>query len=301
MKKLVMYMGGGLRDVIGRIDDHIGAVREIRIRADKPLIVLTDNGEFFIGETGMRTSAEKAFIPSARDIALTAEILGGYSLYAFDEEVKNGFITIEGGHRIGICGKAIVENGELKTIRNIGSLNFRIAREVKGCADSVMKYIRRKEGIYNTLIVSPPGGGKTTLLRDIVRCVSNEGLTVGVCDERSEIGASFRGVAMNDIGIRTDIMDNCPKVKGIMLLLRSMAPRVIAVDEIGSQEDVDAIKTAVISGTNLLCTAHGSEMSNVIKYEGIFDRFILLYGAARAGKIKKICDGSFREMVISGD
>ena len=305
-KDIAIYLGGQLRNVISNTsDDVFNKVREIRIRADRPLIIKTDKSDFFIDMNGRITGRDNAFIPSVKDISLTAEILGGYSLYAFDEELKNGFITIEGGHRVGICGRAVVDNGAIKTLRNISSLNFRIARQIKGCADEVLKYITDEGRVFNTLIISPPGGGKTTVLRDVIRSVSDgfegfKGMTVGVCDERSEIAASFRGRAKNDVGIRTDVVDSVSKSKGMMLLLRSMSPEIIAADEIGTEEDMLAIKTAVLSGVRLICTSHGEDIKDAERYGGIFDRYILLYGPEKAGKIKAVFDGCFKEMTVNG-
>ncbi len=285
-KNILMYLGGDIRNAVSRVDmAALKDLMEIRIREGMPIILVTDKGEVMTD-----------YRPTAKDISLTAEIMGGYSLYAFDEEMKNGFLTIEGGHRVGICGKTVIENGRIKTIRNITSLNIRIAREVKGCGDKAVDFIFDEAGVHNTLIISPPGGGKTTILRDVIRQVSNRGVTVGVCDERSEIGASFRGRVMNDLGIRCDVLDCCPKAEGIEMLLRSMSPRVIAVDEIGSERDFEAIKAAVNSGVKLFCTAHGKSIADVKKYEGIFERYILLFGADEAGKIKAVYDGEFREM-----
>ena len=301
-KDFLMYMGGQLRKVMSEAEDSVFKdIREIRIRADKPLIIRSGGREYFLDINGKVTDEANAFKPSAKDLCLTAEILGGYSLYAFDEELKNGFITIEGGHRVGICGKAVIDNGSIKTLRNITSLNLRIAAEVKGCAYEVMGHIVENSSVFNTLIVSPPGGGKTTFLRDIIRTISNgygglKGKTVGVCDERSEIGASFGGRVRNDVGIRTDVIDCCPKDKGILMLLRSMAPDVIAVDEIGTDEDIEAIKKAIVSGVKLICTAHGERIEDVYGYKGIFERYIMLCGADKVGKIKAIYDRDFKEM-----
>lgn len=305
-KDICMYMGGQIRNVIMLApEDIFEGVREIRLRADKPMIIRNEKTDVFLDVNGRKSDRNNAFIPSAKDIALTAEILGGYSLYAFDDEIRNGFITIEGGHRVGICGRAVTDKGDIKTLRNISSLNFRIARQIKGCADEVLKYITCKGRFLNTLIISPPGGGKTTVLRDVIRRVSDgfedfKGLTVGVCDERSEIAASFRGRTVNDIGIRTDVIDSCPKSKGIMLLLRSMSPEIIAADEIGTQDDMLAIKTAVISGVRLICTAHGEDIRDAERYRGIFDRYVLLCGPDNAGKIKAVYDGGFKELTMNG-
>jgi len=302
----IMYMGGRIRTVLENADKEMFEdVREIRLRADKPLILKKENRDIFLNASGVATNIYSAFKPSAKDIMLTTEILGGYYKSAFDEEMKHGFITIEGGHRVGICGKAVLDKGDIKTIRNVSSLNLRIARQVKGCAREALRYISARENIYNTLIISPPGGGKTTILRDIIRSLSDgfegfEGKNIGVCDERSEIGASFRGRVKNDIGIRTDIIDGCPKSKGMMMLLRSMAPEIIAADEIGTDEDIEAIKKAIVSGVKLICTAHAEGIEDAVRFKNIFERFIVLYGPDKAGKIKAIYDSDFKEIYING-
>ena len=162
------------------------------------------------------------------------EYISSYSMYAYIEQLKQGFLTIRGGHRVGICGTVVMDHDKVKTIRHISGLNIRIAHEVKGCADTLYSLCTRMGKLIPTLIISPPGCGKTTLLRDMIRKISDEGQTVGVVDERSEIGACYQGVAQNDLGIQTDIMDACEKGQGMNMLIRSMAPDVIAVDEIGS-------------------------------------------------------------------
>lgn len=187
--------------------------------------------------------------------------MSDYSLYAFNEELKNGFITLPGGHRVGICGQAVCDKGEVKHIKNISSMNFRLACQHIGIADELAAHLIRSGGIYSTLILSPAGCGKTTLLRDIVRNISDSGITVSVIDERSEIAACYKGIPQNDVGDCTDVMDMIPKSKGIMMMLRAMSPRVIAVDEINRNEDIAAIRSARSCGAALLCTMHSDENS----------------------------------------
>ncbi len=196
----------------------------------------------------------------------------------------------------------VVENGTIKTIQNISALNVRISHQVKGCSDIVLQYVIENKIFYNTLLISPPACGKTTLLRDMVRQLSNgkegffEGQTVGVADERGEIAGCYKGIAQNDVGIRTDVLDCCPKAEGMLMLVRSMSPRIIAVDEIGKKEDFVAIESIVNAGIQLLCTVHGNDLEDVKRRailgdmikNGVFHSIVVLSAKKRVGEIKTI-------------
>ena len=176
----------------------------------------------------------------------------------------NGYITIKGGHRIGLTGNVILSKGQVINISHIYSLNFRIAREILNCSNIAIPYILNGFRVYNTLIVSPPGRGKTTILRDLIRKLSDEiKLNVGVVDERGEIAAMYKGTPQNSIGDRTDILDNIPKAIGMRMLIRSMNPKVIVADEIGTHEDIEAIKYAVCSGVSGIFTAHANNLEDI--------------------------------------
>ena len=216
-------------------------------------------------------------------------------MYSFQNEINSGFITIRGGHRVGISGTSVFENNQIKNIKYISSLNIRVAREIKFCSERLIEKICI-EDFENTIIISPPGCGKTTLLRDAIRILSNgnkniKGKNIGLVDERSEIAAIYKGVPQNDIGIRTDVMNNCKKEIGMRMLIRSMGPQIIATDEIGNNDDVSAIMDACNSGIKLLLTSHGNDIDDIpdelIKKQ-IFSNVVILDNNGKPGEIKKI-------------
>lgn len=272
-------------------------LQEIRLRIGRELYVVYDNKETFLKDKG------KCHITTREEVRETMEYISQYSLYAYEQQIRQGFITVEGGHRAGISGQVIQSNERIKTISNVSSINIRVAHQVKGCADCVLPYVVCQEEFLHTLVISPPGCGKTTLIRDIIRQISNgnqylKGVTVGVADERSELAACYQGIAQNDLGLRTDILDGCPKGEGILLLIRSMSPNVIAVDEVGTQEDFQSLKYALTCGCKLLASIHGKDVSEVsqkpffgqIVQEKWFDRYIVLSSEKKPGTIYKIYD-----------
>lgn len=252
-----------INDLINNNINIIKTVEEIRVRAGKPIILKFRNYDIVIN-----------YIVSTEEIISILEKLCENSIYAYKEQICQGFLTIKGGHRIGITGTVVVEKGKIINVKYVSSLNFRIAREVLNCSLGILKEILDIENktIYNTLIVSPPGKGKTTMLRDVVRLISNgieeynfKGMTVGLIDERGEIASTYKGIAQNDVGIRTDVIGNIDKYTGINVLVRTMAPQVIACDEIGTIEDVNAIKKCVISGVKGIFTMHGKDFEDIKK------------------------------------
>lgn len=307
--------GGNLQQIIALLEENfLKEIEEIRIRINKPLLLSCKKKEYFIKRDGkIAQKIEEAYLPSSEDIRYTLEKASRYSMYAFSEEIKNGFLTIEGGHRIGIVGKVVTENGVIKSIQNISALNIRISHEIKDCANFVLQYAVKNGIFYHTLLVSPPACGKTTLLRDMVRQLSNGkkglflGQTVGVVDERGEIAGCYQGIAQNDIGVRTDVLDCCPKAEGMLMLVRSMSPRIVAVDEIGKKEDFVAIESIVNAGIQLLCTVHGNDLEEVKKRKilgemitsGIFHTIIVLSDRQKIGEIACIYNQNLK-MVYGG-
>lgn len=295
-------------------------VSEIRLRIRQPAILMEGRREVFLREDGAYTEhMEQAWRPDRQALQEIVSHLCQYSLYAYEDELRQGYITIEGGHRVGIVGQAVQESaGTIRTIKYISAMNIRIAHQILGAANPVLPYIYRRGGMCNTLIVSPPGCGKTTLLRDLVRQVSGGNAygparTVGVVDERSEIAGCYMGLPQNDLGPRSDVLDACPKALGMMLLLRSMSPAVLAVDELGSSEEIRAVRMAASCGVSLMATIHGIDMQDVqgkpgmgaLLAEGIFTCMLVLkrdrQGQCRVGQIlhRRRMDGIWEE--VTGD
>lgn len=279
-------------------------VYEIRLRVNAPLILIYGGKEYFLTKNGEFSREEsESFIVRAEDLKETMEYISNYSLYAFEEEIRQGFITIQGGHRVGIAGKTVLDGDKIKSVKYISYINIRLSHQIKGCADAVLPYIIKNNKICHTLIISPPRCGKTTLLRDLIRQVSNgnrylSGVSVGVVDERSEIGGCYQGIPQNDLGIRTDVLDCCPKAEGMMMLIRSMSPEVVAVDELGDYEDIHAIESVIHCGCKLFATVHGSSIEDMkrkplmqrLVQEKIFERYVVLHKKDRAGSVKAIFD-----------
>ena len=279
-------------------------VYEIRLRVNAPLIVIYQGQEYFLTREGefSREESQGCFV-RAEDLKETMEYVSSYSMYAFEEEIRQGFITIQGGHRVGIAGKTVLEGDRIKSVKYISYINLRLSHQIKGCASPILPYIIKNGRICHTLIISPPRCGKTTLLRDLIRQVSSgssymPGVSVGVVDERSEIGGSYQGIPQNDLGIRTDVLDCCPKAEGMMMLIRSMSPEVVAVDELGDYEDIHAIESVIHCGCKLFATVHGSSIEDIkrkplmqrLVRERIFERYIVLHHQYRAGRVKAIFD-----------
>ena len=290
--ELLSSFGGIIKKAAEVFDENdYKDMYEIRIRNKSPIIFVTSKGEIYITNSLRKTkNINNSLIADRESINKTIELISRYSIYAFEEELKKGFITMKGGHRAGITGRAVIENGIIKTIKGINSINIRISREVKGCSKNIMPYIVSGEKINNTIIISPPNYGKTTVLRDISRNISNgiygakEGFNICIIDERNEIGGGFMGEYRNDVGMRTDILDSCPKAYGMEMALRSMSPDVIIVDEIGREDDVKALMEVFNSGVSVICTIHGSNIDDIknkiiikklTEYEW-FDRYIIL-------------------------
>lgn len=307
---ILPVLPANIRDMVATLPAQVKEqVEEIRIRQGRPLVLRISSADTFIKTGGGLTSrAPEAYRATTDDMERVIQLLSGSSLYALEEELRNGFITLPGGHRVGITGKAVLDGGKIRTLKYLTGCNIRISREIHGAGEHVLPHIieRNRRSIYHTLLMSPPGCGKTTILRDLVRQISNgipamrfTGLNVGLVDERSEIAGCYKGVPQKDVGIRTDVLDGCPKAEGMMMLLRSMSPGVIAADEIGRREDVDALEEVLNAGVKILITAHGVSPADLaerpvmtrLMNAKMIERFVILGRSRGVGTIEDIIDG----------
>lgn len=307
LEEIFKYFNENIKNEIlkffNKKSEYLTEVQEIRIRVNKPIILK-------IGQT----SKILKYIVNQEEVCEIFEKICENSIYSYRKQICEGFITIRGGHRIGITGSCVMEENKIININYISGLNFRIAREKIDCSNVLLEYVIDNNKVYNTLLVSPPGCGKTTILRDFIRKVSNgikeidfEGKTVGVVDERGEIAAMYKGVPQNDIGIRTDIIDNITKAKGMQMLIRSMSPDIITCDEIGGKEDIEAINYAICCGIKGIFTAHGGSLEELalnpiiseIFNKNIFERIVFL-DVKEKGKISKVysLDKKNKEYVV---
>ena len=220
MEQLFMIFPERMRKALLRAELSIERLQEIRLRVGRPVLLRYSGTEYGLTKDGHLTDSvdSAGMCPLEEELSQVLEYASGYSVYAFYEEIRQGFFTIVGGHRIGVAGKVVMDASGVQEVRHISFLNVRVSHQIIGCAEPVLPYLLQ-DGLCHTLIISPPGCGKTTLLRDLIRIISNgsrqlPGKTVGVVDERSELAGCCRGVPQNDIGMRTDVLDGCRKAEG---------------------------------------------------------------------------------------
>lgn len=299
IRSILPFFSAPMQQILATLPTNVQSeLQEIRIREQRPLEVIWGSGHSFVTEKGeLCPDPKRCYRPSRQDCAILLELLTRHSIYTFEEELKRGFITVAGGHRVGLAGRTVVEQGKVKYVKEISSFNVRLAREWKNAGLRILPYLIEKQRVLSTLIISPPQQGKTTLIRDLARLLGggmeqgsrDTGSTapsykVGIVDERSEIAACDKGVPLFDVGPRTDVLDGCPKAEGMMMMIRSMSPEVLIADEIGREEDAAAIHEVLHAGIGIIATAHGRDVADVkrrpilkeLLADDIFDRFVVL-------------------------
>ncbi|GGL55401.1 stage III sporulation protein AA [Sporolactobacillus putidus] len=293
MKQVLSFLPESFQKVILEMpEEEKKNLEEIRCRTGRPLELIVSGA--------IRTAPDgemPVFQPEqAREML---QKIGKYSLYALEEELRRGFITVQGGHRIGLAGHVITENGHVLRLRDVTFFNIRLAKQKIGAALPLVPYLYWSGHWKSSLIVGAPQTGKTTLLRDLARMIS-EGISeryiaaqkTGIVDERSEIAGCVAGIPQNRLGDRTDVLDACPKAEGMMMMIRSMSPDVLIVDEIGRKNDTEALFEAMNAGVTVMATAHGSTLEQLsgrpslrpLIDSKLFERYIILSRLKRTGK-----------------
>ena len=271
--------------------DGQGEVEELRLRAGQPPAAKTAEGEQPLDLRPV----------TAQELRDTLSRAARYSVHSYAESLKNGFVTLGGGHRLGVCGTVAEENGQVVGVRGLASLNLRIARQFTGLAAQIAPWIG--DGApQSVLLLSPPGLGKTTLLREWVRLISDKGYTVAVADERSEIAALADGVPQFDVGRCTDVMEGCDKKQAALMLLKTMSPALLAFDEITAPADVEAVSLCAHCGTAVVASAHAANVDDLRQRPlyrallelGVFGRAVVITrkGQERCYRMERLEEGT---------
>lgn len=294
-RRLPEEMARELRALPGQLLDQL---TEIRFRIGGPVTVCSGGREYELAQRNGRSL-------DSEELNRIFSLLIQHSRYAYQEEIRKGFFTLEGGHRVGICGHTVMEGAEILSIQNITSINIRRGCEYPGIADSIVPYLMdERGGIRNTILLSPPRCGKTTVLRDLTRLISRQGRRVGLCDERSEIAGCAGGIPSFDIGPRTDVMDGCPKSQAMTMLIRSMAPEVLVADELGLASDAQAIEQAAAAGVSVIASMHGRSFEDLLRSSlgrfvrsGLLSRIVLLSADPVPGTVRDIVNSANRSLL----
>lgn len=281
----------------------IEKITEIRIRLLKKIVVAIGSKYFYLSEDGLTGNELKAIVAEKTLIDDIVKKACENSVYAYDNQIKNGFLTVCGGIRIGLTGEVVFDKNSVKTLKNINSLVIRVPHEIKGCSLPIMPYLVEKK-FLNALIVSPPGGGKTTMIRDIIYQLSQKSYCFNVLlvDERFEIANCFNGQATLDVGNFCDILSGTNKNYAFENGVKNLKPDIIATDEISNAKDYDSILYASSCGVSILASIHANGIDDlkqktdfkILLENKVFSRFIILSQNDYPGKIEAIYDENLR-------
>lgn len=292
----IKALSGSLYMILKEVPEEIQRnVREICIRTEKPVIFMCTNDYLFLRKDGKLTRNLNLplKIASQRELEESLKMMCKDSVYSYTNEIKNGFLTLKGGHRVGLCGTAVIEDEKIVNVRDISTLSVRIARQMKNSADELLSSINNK---FNGIILAGiPASGKTTILRELARKLSVQGEKVSVIDERNEFSGTYAGLAQNDLGF-CDILNGYPKAEGLTQAIRTLSPNVIVCDEIGTERDIQAIRQAVHAGVKLIVSMHAGSIDDFSKRKHCmdilnteaFDVLAMMWGRTKPGVISQI-------------
>lgn len=293
------FLPSSINEIINKIP--YSKICEIRLRANYPIVINIEGKNYFCNVNGITENMDKSITITPSAINYVLSKISNNSLYTINDQILKGYVSISGGIRIGVTGELVTVNGENKTIKNITSLNIRFPHEVKNCSLNCYEYIVENGIVKNTLIISPPGAGKTTFLRDIIYQISKkENINILVVDERSEISGVYDGNFNLNIG-QVDVINNCSKIYGFENGIRSMNPDVIATDEINLTDDLQIIKNAITCGVKIIATIHADSINDIkekfrlnnINATQMFERYILLSKKNKVGSLEGVYNENF--------
>lgn len=298
LQQIFLYLPRSLHEPISRLTNRDKEqLHEIRLRAEMPVVLTTTDGYFFIDFEGRLHNCfqKQTLVCTKADLDQTVRMICEFSIHTYQRELTKGYITIPGGHRVGIASTAVVKESEIASVKDISSVNIRVARQVKGLADPIVAYAE----IGGVLVIGCPGSGKTTVLRDLARQLSGEQNPrnkVVLIDERGELAAVYNGKPQNDIGVNTDVLNGFPKTTAMELATRSLSPQVMICDEIGSRQEAEEIMVCVHAGIRIVASLHANSLEEIQRKSWAmalirskaFETLVLLDGDQGKGRVERI-------------